>query len=568
MHFKRFELPPTISEGERNVTLHRYASSLWGRSEHIEPDALRELVHEANRARCATPLSDAEVDQICGSVMERPEGPSPAYRERAEANAAAWGEQAHQADADCIPDADDVSIGEDFAKKHADRLRAVHEGDKVRWYAYDGKRWSTDGKPIAAALLTRYVKALVAAATRNLSDADDEEEEKELKKLLTRYRSYLSAPKRRNLLNDVANRPEICAGPEDFDANTNVLNVQNGTIEFHPFKFRAHDPADLCTRIAGCDYDPDASQAAWTKFLSETFAGPTADVPDFLKVSMGLALAGDTSPERFFCFYGEPRAGKSTTAQALSAALGEYAHTSSAATFAVSNRSAQGPSADYIAIGTARLLFINEWPKEKRLDAAFLKSVTGNDPITARAVFGSDERNIQAHATICMNTNYLPRTDDTTVFTSRRAAVIPFTHPLPPENQDRGLKRTLLSPDNLSGVLNWALDGWRIYEGTGTIPAVPESCLQAIAEYSLASDTVARFIDERCDVGADKAEDGPGLYAEYVTYCNKGGEKAESAQAFYRELKHKGHTNSRATIHGKQTKVVRGLSLNSHYPAF
>ena len=579
MDHKRFEMPAVVGEGSRNSTLHRLCSSYWHRSEHIDAEEVKKALHSANEAHCNPPLPAAEVDAIWESVTSEPEGPTPAYLARAKESAAAISATATPIDADVYPN--DMSIAEHFAKQHSSRLRAVHEGGKFRWYAYDGKKWTTEGGPIAAQLLSDYVIHLIAVAKKKY-DAEHEAVLAALESgeatLLTvdtteqdaaqaRYKgfcSYQSANKRRTLLNDAANRPEVCASVSDFDSDTNLLNVLNGTIEFEPFRFRAHDPADMCTRVAGCSYDPDASQATWTQFLDGAFEGETSDVLPFLKVSMGLALRGDTSPERFYVLYGEPRAGKSTFADAVGNALGDYAHTSSPSTFAVSNRNAQGPAADYLAMEGARLLFCNEWPKDKRFDAAFVKSLTGNDPITARGLFSNEERNIQPHATLALNTNYLPRTNDTTIFSSRRAVVIPFMHSREPAQQDRSLKSRLREPEALSGVLNWLLDGWKVYAGLRELPAIPDSCIKAIARYALDSDNVARFVNDECDTGNGKRAEGPLLYSRYRDYCERIGESPASAQGFYRALGSKGYTIAeREYINGKQRKAVYGLEYQT-----
>lgn len=557
-NFDRFELPAVIAEGTRNDTLYRYACSLWGRTDHPDPDALLEELARANAERCTPPLSLEELKQIRDSVTSRPAGPSPEYLSRAP-RAAGRKIRVSARGEDRPPEPNDVCVGGAFARANSDCLRAVHEGGKFRWFAYDGVKWAKEGEPIAANLLSNYITALVDLDERA---ADTEAGADGKKRRRNRYEAYLSANKRRALLADVANRPELCATAEDFDQDTNLLNVRNGTIELDPFRFREHRAADMCTRVAGAEYNPDASQAAWTLFLDGAFEGDTADVLPFLKVSAGLAIAGDTSPERFYALYGEPRAGKSTFADALGAALGDYAHTSSPNTFAVSKRSAQGPAADYIAMEGARLLLCNEWPKDRKLDAAFLKSLTGNDPITARGVFGRDERNINPNATLMINTNYLPDTNDETLFTSGRAVVVPFTNSRPPEQQDRGLKNRLREPEALSGVLNWLLDGYRIYAGTRRIPEVPASCVGASGRYALESDNVARFVNDECEAGEQCADDGPLLYQRYRDYCEDAGEGPASAQAFYKSLSAKGYrvSEGREWFGNRQaSRVVHGL---------
>lgn len=552
MPYQRFQLPERIDEGERNTTLYSYACSLWHRLDHVaDKNELLEYLEKANDERCETPLTDSEILNIADSVEKHPQGPSPDFLPASRPS--------RPREAPPLPGADDVSIAAAFAAEYADKLRAVHDGERFAWYAYDGVKWTAaEGKPIAAQCLSDFIAGLCRKEQRAM-DAEQDGDEEEGRPRRNRYRGYLSAARREALLRDAANRPELRARPEDFDRATNLLNLRNCTLDLDTLESHPHRPSDMCTRVAGCDYDKKAPQADWLEFLDGSFPGEGAEILPFLKVTMGLAVAGNTSQERFYILYGAPRAGKSTFLDVIGAAMGDYAHTSNPSTFAVSNRNAQGPAADYLAMEGARFLFCNEWPKDKRFDAAFVKSLTGNDQITARGVFGRTERNIRPHATLILNTNYLPRTNDPTLFTSGRAVVIPFTNSRAQDQQDRGLKNRLKQPANLSGVLNWLLDGWRFYAGTGRVPEVPRACEDAIARYALESDNVARFIADECEADQRASGFGNDLYTRYADYCDTARETPMSQQGFYRDLETKGYPVTREMQQGRQGKWVKGL---------
>jgi putative DNA primase/helicase len=58
--------------------------------------------------------------------------------------------------------------------------------------------------------------------------------------------------------------PEIAAKAEDFDRDREAINVLNGTIVLVPVgnhieaRLRRHDPADMISKVANVEYDPDA----------------------------------------------------------------------------------------------------------------------------------------------------------------------------------------------------------------------------------------------------------------------------------------------------------------------
>lgn len=69
-----FELPETISQGNRNDTIFKYAASL--RTKKTKPTQLLNELTKANKERCNPPLKESEITQIFDSVMKYPEGTS------------------------------------------------------------------------------------------------------------------------------------------------------------------------------------------------------------------------------------------------------------------------------------------------------------------------------------------------------------------------------------------------------------------------------------------------------------------------------------------------------------
>lgn len=64
---------------------------------------------------------------------------------------------------------------------------------------------------------------------------------------------------------------------------------------------------------------------------------------------------------------------------------------------------------------------------------------------------------------IFINTNYLPNVNDMTLFQSGRLKIIPFNRHFEEGEQDQGLKGQFAQPENLSGIFNWCLEGYRKY---------------------------------------------------------------------------------------------------------
>lgn len=116
---------------------------------------------------------------------------------------------------------------------------------------------------------------------------------------------------------------------------------------------------------------------------------------------------------------------------------------------------------------------ISEPGKQMVLSASLVKTLTGRDTINARFL-NENSFEFVPQFKLFINTNHLPKVTDPTVFDSGRVKVIPFNRHFSEEEQDKSLKHKLRQAENMSGILNWCLDGlWMMREtGLEAPPAV------------------------------------------------------------------------------------------------
>lgn len=127
---------------------------------------------------------------------------------------------------------------------------------------------------------------------------------------------------------------------------------------------------------------------------------------------------------------------------------------------------------------------------------------------------------------------YLPRVTDVTVFSSGRVKVIPFNRRFKPEEQDKTLKKRLLK--ELSGVLNWCLEGLWLMQETGFDP--PDAVLAATAEYRHDSDKLTRFVEDCLETDPCAEVTTTAAYSAYQDWCRDNGQQYESMTNFKRGL--------------------------------
>lgn len=562
-----FELPTTIVEGERNTTLHRYASSLQSKG-HADADIVA-LVDEANETRCTEPLPQSEVDAIVRHVLDdyqkglRPDGSRAGGR-------VAEGAVIVKADADATPyqsfiDArrctNDAALSALFKSVYDGRFLYVVE--MKCWYAFDGKRWKPDTGGAAA---MNACRSLVAELLRAVNDkiyadaviGDATGVDKTLITMQTAISRYLDVRKRKQVLEDAQAR--MAASADVFDRDKNLLNVQNGTLDLETFELRPHDPADLLTKVTGASYDPRADCTRWMDLVTGLFRDDI-DVVSYVQRQFGATVGGITSQERMHIVLGRPRTGKSSFFEPLVAALGDYAATIAPETLAVA-RGKRGADAspDLARLAGVRFVSIPEAPKSMPLDVALAKRLTGNDTVYARGLY-RDAIEYRPQFMMWMNTNVLPVVSDVSLFDGDRAYVVETRDTIPAESRDLTLKDSLKTPETLDAVLLWCINGLRLYRLDGGTP--PRAVMEATARYRAKSDYLAQFLEDRATKDPDAIVRCGDLYSAYLSWCESNGYQHPLIKpSFVGELRDRGLYRDQLRHGGvRYTNVVVGYSL-------
>ena len=231
-------------------------------------------------------------------------------------------------------------------------------------------------------------------------------------------------------------------------------------------------------------------------------------------------------------------------------------------TLAVKNKNSSAPSSDIARLNGCRFLYTPEPQKKMLLNTELIKALTGHDKITARFLYQREQEFYPVFKLI-MNTNYLPMITDDTVFASNRIRVISFDRHFEEYEQDKGLKAVLRSPGNLSGILNWCLDGLRKYREEGLEP--PMTVRIATDEYRHKSDKVGLFVEDALIKDPNCNVSGNDVYDTYGVWCERNGYGTEGKQNFFSDLRSKGLLHDTGTVNGKTARnVVKGYNLIIH----
>lgn len=79
---------------------------------------------------------------------------------------------------------------------------------------------------------------------------------------------------------------------EDINADENIINFQNGTLELDTMTLREHSPEDLCTIQIKCDYNPSAKPVNGSfDYFIDFFTGNDKEVKSLLLEYMGAIIS-------------------------------------------------------------------------------------------------------------------------------------------------------------------------------------------------------------------------------------------------------------------------------------
>ena len=387
----------------------------------------------------------------------------------------------------------EIGIGNAFADYFKPIAR--FNADRGIWYVYDGQIWQPDENALAVAELAKRLADKLYAFALKITDEDTRN------RYIKRVQPLQQRKNRRTMIEDAKSVYPVKMTL--FDSSKYLFNCQNGTLDLETLSFKPHDPRDFITKLSPVVYDPEATCPRWNQFVDEVMQGKK-EVGRYLQKAVGYSLTGDTSLECLFIMYGPTtRNGKTTTIDTILRLMGEYGRSAKPDMLASNFRgpSNGAPSEDVARLAGARFVGISEMEQKLTINASLTKQLTGNNKITARYLHeNSFEFDLQAK--IFVDTNHLPNVNDQTPFESGRIKIIPFNRHFEEHEQDKSLKAVLADPENLSGILNWAVEGYKLYKLEGL--REPGEVLAATAQYRQDSDRFSQFADAWLEEGKDE----------------------------------------------------------------
>jgi putative DNA primase/helicase len=376
-------------------------------------------------------------------------------------------------------------------------------------FKWQGKKWEQ--------VPTEALYADVRAVIRSMGEESGHSNPDAHSKWVQRSQD---AQKVRGMVDMLSSIPGVYATVDQFDANAEQIAFRNGMVNLRTGEITEHNPADMNTFFVGVDYKPEARAPRWDQFIRECH--PESDaMGGFLQELVGYGLSGLSVERCFVMHVGPTTNGKTTFTATLEDVFGAAAHRVDASLFQ-RRRESGGPRADVVGLRGKRLVISSEWPAHMPLDQALMKSVTGDQTISARGVYARNEITFKPSCLVQVDTNYVPEVDATDAALWQRVRVVPWEQDFR-GREDRHLQSTLKR--EREGIAAWAVAGavrWFAKYAAGQGLDFPTSVERRTAHYRDASHPLSGFIGEEYEVSEGSFVNKPDAwnrYREWVDEC-------------------------------------------------
>lgn len=420
-----------------------------------------------------------------------------------------------------------------FAQRMREQVRYSPELD--RWFVWDGTRWAPDVLGQAMLLTKEIVKDLYEEA-RDPSLSETEQTN------LQRWADQSqSASRRQAMLLLAQSEPGIGVKTADLDADPMQLVVLNGTLDLATGTLRDSMATDMNTMCAGVKYDPEAQCPGWMKHV-EFVTGGDQDLARYLQRAIGYTLTGKTKEQKLFFLHGNGDNGKNVFMDVIAAMLGDYAIAADENFLSGGN---EHPT-QLAGLQGKRLIYADETDEGRKIRESRIKHLTGSKTIKARYM-RQDYFQFTPRFKIFVMGNHKPSITGNDDGIWRRIELVPFTQKIAEEDKVQDFDQILIE-DELSGILNWAIEGLKMWHTTGLSQS--RVVKKATALYREDEDSEGEFFAEK--VVRCSEEDGgvmvfPTLFQEYRLWCAMTGTEEKSKKSFAQELERRGFSRPDST---------------------
>jgi len=313
--------------------------------------------------------------------------------------------------------------------------------------------------------------------------------------------------------------------PKEINQNPYIINIKNGLYDLKEKKLLPHSSEMFSITQLPVFYNQEVDCPEIKKFVSQIVN--ERDVP-VIQELFGYLLWKDYFIQKAFMLIGEGSNGKSTLIRLMKVFLGSAN---------ISNIALQDLDKNPFAKAPLYGKMANLYPDISDValhQTGTFKALTGGDAISAEFKF-KDRFSFTNFAKLIFSCNKLPETRDFTTAFFRRWIFINFPNKFEGENDDKWLFEKISTEQELSGLLNWALEGLeRLLKQQDFSNKMSTDEIEM--KYKKMSSSIAGFVEDMCQQDSDAEISKAEIYLVYCQYCRDNQLPADSDNTFHKKL--------------------------------
>ena len=353
--------------------------------------------------------------------------------------------------------------------------------ESASWIVWNGSRWVPD----ADGGMTRLFVSAMQITGKQAFGIQDRSRSDALAKHALKSRDAAKVQAGLQMLRSILG---VSVSLNDLEADPWMIGTEDGVIDLRTGRPIAPDRAKLITKKVGTRYDESAACPTWERFLHTVTAGDD-ELIGFLQSAAGYTLTGSNTEQCLFFLPGSGQNGKGVFSETIKRLFGDYGQV--APEFMFVNDRNQSATNHIARLAGCRLAIASELGEGTAFAESRIKSITGNDTITARFLHKEFFDFVPTHH-FWISGNHKPTIQGSDHGIWRRMRLIPFTVRISEAKKDPHLIRKLA--DEMPGILNWALAGCLTWQREGL--RTPRCVSQATEEYRSEEDIIGQFLGE------------------------------------------------------------------------
>lgn len=280
----------------------------------------------------------------------------------------------------------------------------------------------------------------------------------------------------------ILERPDLVRHGVTWD-RAGIVVGENGSLHIDSGEVSAHSPEHYATRRVACRIDRDAACPTWQRFLADALPdGAAATLQEWFGAALVRGKVRELS--KGLIVYGPSRTGKTQITEVVRALLG--GNTCGLRVRAMSERFGMQPlvtASGWIADDAVGM--------REEMDAeAYKVIVTGESVSVERKNKTNLEVAFDLPVLLTMNNYPIVKDDSDAVY--NRSLVLPMTRQWG-EDEAVPVARKVVA-EELSGVLNWALEGWHRLRQRGRFDP-PEAMVAAGRDFKGQNNPMEEFVE-------------------------------------------------------------------------